>query len=104
LLSEGEWQVSSYLDDSGDDATAQFNGFAIDFFESGEVLAEGNGQLIDGSWLVRREDGDLRLDLNFGLEPPFDILNDNWEILEVSDNEITVFDTDSESVLVLRRI
>jgi len=104
-LSDGQWEVSLYQDDSGDNLTTEFNGFVIDFLENGGVLAEGNGQLIDGSWLVRNDDyAGLRLGLNFGLEPPFDILNNIWTIAAGSNTEITLYDENSQSTLVLVKI
>ncbi|NAS32404.1 hypothetical protein GTQ40_15575 [Flavobacteriaceae bacterium R38] len=107
ILNDGEWTVALYSD-SGEDVTSEFNGFVIDFLENGGVLAEGNGQLIDGSWLVRRDDGILKLGLNFGLEPPFDELNNVWKIVEVDGSRIELRDinedNNSESVLVFEKI
>ena len=54
VLNEGEWEVALYEDGYANpvNETEAFNDYVIDFLENGGVLAEGQGQLIDGSWLV----------------------------------------------------
>lgn len=107
ILNGGNWEVALYMD-SGENETADFDGFVIDFLANGGVFVEGNDQIIDGSWLVRRDDSSLKLDLNFGLEPPFDELNDDWKIVEVNANRIELVDVSggdgSVEVLVLEKI
>lgn len=107
ILNNGNWKVASYMVGNNDE-TANYTGFVIDFLESGAVLAEGNGQLIDGSWVAFRHDEVLRLALNFGLEPPFDELNNRWRVETFNNNkiELYIFSDDDEKTqkLILEKL
>ena len=87
ILNDGKWQVASYIEGDANE-TEIFNGFVIDFLENGGGYIEGNGQIIDGSWLPYRHENMLFLGLNFGLEPPFDELNARWKVVELGENKI----------------
>jgi hypothetical protein len=106
VLNEGEWFVALYEAENTNE-TVLFENFAIDFLENGAVFIEGNNQIIDGSWLPYRKEGLLFLGLNFGLEPPFDLLNFRWKILEINETRIKLVDFASdgsiERILVLER-
>ena len=107
VMKEGEWQIALYETENGN-KTGLFDDFVIDFLENGAVFIEGNNQIIDGSWLPYRKEGLLFLGLNFGLEPPFDLLNFRWKIIEVNESRIKLKDFASdgsiERILVLERI
>ncbi len=91
ILNNGEWLVAAYI--HGDDnKTEIYNGFAIDFKENGGVLVEGNSQLINGAWLVLRDDGNLKLELNFGTNTPFDEFNYRWRIASINEGRIELHD------------
>lgn len=106
VLSHGEWLVAGY-EEGDDNKTETYTNYTIDFEENGGILVEKNGQLINGSWLVLRDDGHLKLELNFGSETPFDEFNHRWKILEISENRIELVDYSStgsiERTLVLER-
>ena len=68
--------------------TETFNSFIIDFWENGGVYIEGNGQIVDGSWLPYRHENMLFLGLNFELKPPFDELNARLKVVALSENKI----------------
>lgn len=87
ILNNGKWEVTSYIKGDANETEA-FEGYIIDFLENGGVYIEGNGQIIDGSWLPFRSENMLFLGLNFGLEPPFDMLNSRWKVIELSENKI----------------
>ncbi len=106
VLNNGNWEVALYLEGDSN-KTENYHGFVVDFLESGAVLAEGNGHLIDGSWLVFRHDETLRLAMNFGLEPPFDELNNRWKIVDFNNNkiELVIFSGDHRTQkLILEKI
>jgi hypothetical protein len=90
VLNNGNWEVASYIVGDSNE-TENYAGFVIDFLESGAVLAEGNGHLIDGSWLTFRHNEVLRLALNFGLEPPFDELNNRWRVVAFNNNKVELY-------------
>lgn len=106
ILNGGDWLVAAYV--NGDDnKTEIYNDFTIDFKENGGVLVTGNDQEIKGAWFVLRDDGHLRLELNFGAVSPFDEFNYRWKILEISENRIELVDFSStgniERKLVLEK-
>jgi hypothetical protein len=107
ILNNGEWLVAAYLD-GDDNNTETYNDYAIDFKENGGVLVEGSGQLIRGAWLVLRDDGKLKLGLNFGSQTPFNEFNYRWRIVEINENRIELIDFSStgtiERKLVLEKI
>jgi hypothetical protein len=107
VLNNGNWEVASYIVGNNNE-TPNYAGFIIDFLESGAVLAEGNGHLIDGAWLAYRHNEVLRLALNFGLEPPFDELNNRWKVVSFSNNriELSKFSNDDDEMqkLTLKKL
>lgn len=106
VLSNGEWEVASYTD-QGQDETDNYNGYVIGFNENGKLLAEGNGNNYEGSWLAYRNEG-LHLGLNFRTQnEPFSELRHRWKIKEITPNRIELKDYSSngeiERILVLEK-
>ncbi|AXT20928.1 hypothetical protein D7030_10770 [Flavobacteriaceae bacterium AU392] len=108
VLFGSEWEVALYED--GDiNETDNYNGYVIGFNQGGALFAEGNGELLEGSWLAYRDSEEiLRLGLNFGTDnDPFDELLNRWKIVEINENRIELldrFDSDgTENTLVLER-
>ncbi len=112
VLNEGEWEVALYEDGYANpvNETENYYMYVIDFLENGWVkVTDPNNGIIDGSWLVyRNDDGMLKLGLNFGLEPPFDELNHRWKIVEVAENRIELKDLSAsgtvERILVFEKL
>ena len=104
ILISSNWQVALYTE--GDvDKTNNYYMYSIDFLESGAVaVTDPNNGLIDGSWLAYRNEG-LFLGMNFGIEPPFQVLNYRWKITSITQTRIELKDFSStgtvERVLVL---
>lgn len=88
VLVDGLWTVSSYLDD-GNDETNDYNGFNFDFASDGVVIAD-NGTATNGTWAA--QNGDNKLVLDFGAIMPLDELNDDWDVISVSDTQIQLRD------------
>lgn len=108
VLNEGLWDVALYQDGNVNETQNYFQ-YVTDFLENGWVkVVDPNNGIIDGSWLVYRDDdGTLKLGLNFGLEPPFDEFNFRWKIVEVSADRIYLKDFSStgtvERILVFEK-
>ncbi len=106
ILNTGIWNVALYQD--GDvNKTEDYYMYNIDFLETGWVkVTDPNNGIIDGSWLSYRNNG-LFLGLNFGIEPPFQVLNHRWRIVEVTETRIYLKVINSvgvvEKILVLER-
>lgn len=106
ILNTGIWNVALYQE--GDvNKTENYYMYNIDFLENGWVkVTDPNNGIIDGSWLTYRNEG-LFLGLNFGLEPPFQVLNHRWKIVSVTETRIELKDLSTsgtiERILVLER-
>jgi len=85
-LTTGDWYITNYFDDV--DETASFTDLVFNFAADGTATANGAGMTTDGTWSTSSGDETpLELNLNFGVTPPFDELDEDWDVLEVT-NEI----------------
>ena len=85
-LTTGDWYITNYFDDV--DETASFTDLVFNFATDGTATASGVGMTTNGTWSTSAGDETpLELNLNFGLAPPFDKLEEDWDVLEVT-NEI----------------
>ncbi|MFH4967101.1 hypothetical protein V8G61_02755 [Gaetbulibacter sp. M240] len=93
ILISNHWEVTKYYIVEGQvNNTENYAGYNIQFLESGHIkVTDPNNGLIDGSWLAYRNEG-LFLGMNYGIEPPFEVLNHRWKIAEVSETEIVLHD------------
>lgn len=87
--SNSVWFISSYLDD-GIDETATFNGFTFEFGNSGTVEAQNGSTMVNGSWSSMSNG--MELSLNFGSTVPLDELNDEWDVISITTNQIELQD------------
>ncbi len=90
VLTEGQWIVALYLDD-GIDETSDYNNYILTFNSDGTVIAD-NGTVINGSWDVTGNTNNLDLILDFGTSIPFDEFNDDWDVFDVQENRVEVYD------------
>jgi len=92
-LSDGIWIVSSYTDD-GNDETANYNGYQLNFNSNGTVIAD-NGTPINGTWATQSSGNELVL--NFGTAIPFDEFNDDWDVVSITPTQVKVQDVSGGS-------
>lgn len=84
ILTEGVWYVSYYFDDT--DETSDFAGYEFDFAADNTATATVNNSTTNGTWnLTSGSTPDLVL--FFGESDPLDELDEDWDIIEVT-NEI----------------
>lgn len=81
VMVSGFWFVANYLDD-GNNQTAPYSGYTVDFLANGSVTADNGSQTLNGSWLVTISGDGSGLDvvLDFGSQVPFDEFNDDWDV------------------------
>lgn len=83
-LTTGVWGVSNYLVD-GINQLPLLGGNVLTFDEDGGVV--GSGLLpLSGTWVVNEDSTEMTLD--FGLLPPLNLLNADWEVVSVSETQI----------------
>ena len=108
VLIDGEWEVAKYYIAEGEQTkTGDYEVYTINFLESGYIkVTDPNNGIIDGSWLAYRNEG-LYLGMHYGIEPPFQVLNHRWKIVEISPNRIEMKDYSAngvvERILVLEK-
>ncbi len=108
IVLEGQWIVASY-DTAGNDITSDFEGFTLEFFEDGTMVATDGTDTFEGTWEEHVED-DLGIELviEFDGSTLIKMLNDDWDVLEYSETRIELSDEDEvgndTSVLILERL
>ncbi len=91
VLTTDSWFVSYFFDD--EDETYEYAGFEFFFNPGGEATASDGSTSIAGSWSVTTSsDGQLKLNLDFGDDDPFDELEEDWKVIEFTNELIRLFD------------
>ncbi|RKY90140.1 MAG: hypothetical protein DRQ01_09660, partial [Ignavibacteriae bacterium] len=85
FLVDGTWFVFSFIE-SGNDETADFAGYNINFDISGTVTASNGSNTNNGTWQVLSAGNELLLD--FGTDIPFDEFNEDWDVLSATNTRV----------------
>ena len=104
-VQSGTWRITN-MNDSGEDETADFAGYRFTFSEDGSVSATNGTVSQNGSWSVidDRDDDDREDDIEFNLFFPvpdtsdFEDLNDDWDIVSITDSKIELIDDDDDDM------
>jgi hypothetical protein len=93
LLTTDSWFVSFFFDD--EDETYEFAGFEFEFNTDGTATAS-NGVINEpGTWAISTSSsGSLKLILDFGDEDPVDELDEDWKVIDFSNDLIRLKDGD----------
>ncbi len=91
IMINGSWFVASYLDD-GNNQTAIYSGYTVNFLTNGTVTANNGSQSLTGSWLVTVSGNGLDLELDFGTQTPFNEFNDDWDVIDFAQTFIELKD------------
>ncbi|MCX2720334.1 hypothetical protein [Lentiprolixibacter aurantiacus] len=86
ILIDGSWIVSSYVSD-GIDETTSFSGYDFNFQAGGSVEAS-NGSTVTGNWSFLESSN--KLILNFGTDITLEELNDDWDVVSVTDTQVNL--------------
>ena len=102
----GEWVVSYYLD-SGKDETYHYNGYTFTFSADGMLQATNSSQDFSGAWRIGDSSSDddsssNRFVITITGNKQMEDLSDDWVILVIADNEISLKDDNPESMEELR--
>lgn len=82
----GAWRVSLYFDNS--DETTLFTGYGFSFNNNGQVTATNGSDTKTGTWSTTS----TKFIIDFGIQAPFDKLNDDWLIEEKTSASIKLKD------------
>jgi hypothetical protein len=97
----GKWRVSNFVD-SGQNETADFNGYEFDFRQDGTVEATNGTKTYNGTWSITDSsssgddspdsDADFNLFFPVPADDDFEDLNDDWDIVTISNSLIDLID------------
>jgi len=101
ISTDGTWYISSYTD-NGENETAEFSTFRLNFLEDGVLngtdLLSSSSTPFSGTWSITdsntNDDSleDLDYNINFNVGNKLDDLSDDWDIISFSETEIKLKD------------
>lgn len=89
-IKTGSWRVSYFFDET--DETHLFTGYTFVFNDDKTVRATKGTVAVSGMWELLWASNSEKLVLDFAVIEPFDELNDDWDILEVTESKIVLED------------
>ncbi len=92
-LTSGSWYVSYFFDDF--DATDDFAGYAFTFAGDNSAQAVGNNTTTNGTWSLSAGTP-IELDLFFGTVAPLDELDEDWDLIEATEEIVRLKNTGSD--------
>ncbi len=102
-VQSGNWRLTKMID-SGIDETTDFTGYIFTFSENGILTAVRENNTQTGRWSVinERDSDDSKDDIEFNISfavpetNDFDELNDDWDIISISETTIELIDRDDD--------
>ncbi len=105
IAEDGSWRITRFVD-SGQDETNDFTGYTFQFETNGLITATNGNRTVEGNWSVldddsnssSDDDGNSTDDDDFNIFFPvpatddFEDLNDDWDIISVSNTQIELLD------------
>lgn len=92
-LKESQWKINFPPEKD------HFTSYSFTFNNDGSIIAVEDNGSISGTWSTfNSRNGELRLNIEFPAEVPFDALNDDWVIVETTDRSIILKDVGSTAV------
>jgi len=101
-LQDGIWYVSSYLD-NGIDETLDYYFYNLTFNYDGTVTAVYDVNIINGTWNIEGNEGELEIVLDFD-NTPFYELSTNWNVLEILIERVKADSNNGNDTLTLLKI
>lgn len=91
-VTQGEWKVTKLVDGQSDH-TVEFESYVFNFNEDGTVLAQNDLLSEPGTWAYDNSSSSgEEFVLQFSETPPFDEINDDWDIVSVTNSKIELKD------------
>jgi hypothetical protein len=90
-IEKEQWTVTYFFD--GKSERDDLKGLTFQFLNDGGFVAIDQGTTINGVWAAfDTPDGQVKFNMEFISEQPFEKLNDNWVVVEKTDSKITLED------------
>jgi hypothetical protein len=88
-LKGNKWGVVYFFDDK--DETHLYSGYTFEFDDSGAVTATNINSSTSGVWSTFNSPNNyVKLNFEFSLNEPFDELNEDWVVTEITSDKITL--------------
>lgn len=95
----GTWRIT-YFFDTDTDETSNFTGYVFNFKDGGAVTASNGSRTVNGTWSITDsnsnddspDDADFNLFFNVSQDDDFEDLNDDWDIVSISETKIELID------------
>ena len=92
VAQSGTLRISSFID-SGEDETNDFNGYSFTFGDNNVLTATNNSNSQTGTWSVTGSSSpDFNIFFPVPESNPFEDLNDDWDIVNISNSTISLID------------
>ncbi|MCG2418277.1 hypothetical protein K8089_04525 [Aequorivita sp. F47161] len=91
VLPQGDWMISKLIEGESDHTSA-FESIEFTFNQDGTVIAQTDLFTENGTWAYDNSSSSEELVLQFSEMTPFDEINDDWEIVSVSNVKIELSD------------
>jgi hypothetical protein len=97
-ITSGSWRITLFID-SGNDETADFNGYNFVFESNGNLAAVKNTVTQNGTWSYHQSSSKLIIDLGpkDNTNKPLGELTDDWKIISRTNTEIKLTDDNPAS-------
>lgn len=95
IAQSGDWEIT-YFFDTDKDETSNFRGYTFKFNGDGSLVATNGSTTVRGNWSVTNDSDSSGSDFNINFQvsdsSDFDDLNDDWDIIKVTDRLIELID------------
>lgn len=88
-LTKGPFYVSFFKED-GNIKTSNFNNYTFVFDANGGTTVNTPGGTATGTWSVGNDDSKTKVVFNFGAGNPLEKLNEDWEVLSITNSQISM--------------
>lgn len=99
--SPGNYKITKFID-TGDDETAQFNGYTFQFKANGGLtVTTGTGQVFNGSWSLNSAQTVMTINIagNNALD---DLDDDDWQVVKITNRVIQITANGPDTVTFTR--
>ena len=91
VLTTDSWYITYFFDD--EDETYHFQGYEFVFNQDGTVTASNGSTTVNGTWsITNSSSSQTKLNLDFGDDDPFEELEEDWKLIDFSEEMIRLFD------------
>jgi len=88
VVTPGTYTVLRFID-TGEDQTAQFNGYTFEFQADGDLVARINGQVFNGRWRLNSAQTRMTISIS-GTAALKDLDDDNWKVKRLTNLRINL--------------